>query len=136
MRRSSPSALAATLCTGGLPKLEGLGLSKNHIGKQGVAALSLALRKHPKLNDLDFEYCEIGDDGVAALVDNLGKDDFKTLKHLWLSGCGLTDIGCATLVTALDAVRMPRLFNIQIHGNSATSAAIESVESRVQARRA
>ena len=49
---------------------------------------------------------------MAALVDNLGKDDFKALEQLSLDECGLTDAGCAKLVSTLDNGGLPSLTSI------------------------
>jgi len=86
-------ALAAALSTGAIPKLTMLDLLANPIGNQGVAALAAPLRKWSALNQLYLDDCKIGDEGVASLVDNLGKDDFKALEHLWLNNNKITDAG-------------------------------------------
>ena len=136
-------ALGATFRSGGLPDLEVLSLGGNRIGKQGVAALAEPLRKQPRLRLLDFSGCEIGDEGVAALVDNLGKDDFKALEQLWLQHCGLTDVGCATLVSALDnggllRTRIHGIVNRRNTNPDASEAACQAVvdaKERARARR-
>ena len=75
-------------------------------------------------------------------MDNLGKDDFKALRQLYLPGCDLTDVGCATLVSALDNGGMPLLhtiYDINPESNPDTSeeacqAVVDAVK-RVRARR-
>ena len=102
-------ALAAALRRGAMPKVEKLCLGGNIIGDQGVAALAPALKKLPALGTLDLGECGIGDAGVASLLHNLGKDDFKGLKELYLDENALTDVGCATVVTALKGGALPAI---------------------------
>jgi len=140
-------ALAAALSRGALPKLATLGLGNNPIGNQGVAALTAPLRSRPAFKQLVLNMCEIGDEGVASLVDNLGKEDFKALKHLHLDSNAITDAGCATLSRALDAGAFPALDRLRMQGlgdrlrmlpNPASEAAQQTVQdalSRAAARR-
>ena len=140
-------ALAAALSRGALPKLATLGLGNNPIGNQGVAALTAPLRSRPAFKQLVLNMCEIGDEGVASLVDNLGKEDFKALKHLHLDSNAITDAGCATLSRALDAGAFPALDRLRMQGlgdrlrmlpNSTSEAAQQTVQdalSRAAARR-
>ena len=102
-------ALAAALSRGAMPNVKELTLRDNDIGDQGVAALAPALKKLRALRHLDLGYCQIGDQGVASLLDNLGKDDFKTLKGLYLDHNEITDKGCATVVSALKAGALPAI---------------------------
>jgi len=123
-------ALAAALRRGAMPKLELVGISDNPIGNQGVAALAAPLRKMPALKTLSLRHCEIGDEGVASLVDNLGKDDFKTLKELWLNDNKITDAGVAKLLAALDAGGLPKLVHhyYLLQDNPASAVAVEAVK--------
>ena len=43
------------------------------------------------------------------LLADLGKDDFKALKDLYLEDNLLTDVGCAKLVAALNAGALPKV---------------------------
>jgi len=127
-------ALAAALGRGALPKIEILVLGGNPIGNQGVAALAALLRKMPALKQLALGRCEIGDKDVASLVDNLGKDDFKALKHLLLYNNKITDAGVAKLLAALDAGGLPKLVFqpylpwYLLKDNPASAAAVEAVK--------
>ena len=107
-------ALSAALLRGAMPNLEALGLGANAIGDRGVIALAAPLRKLPAIRNLYLYDCKIGDEGVASLTDNLGKDDFKELMHLYLGkgNPGISDAGCAKLVTALDRGAMPALLEL------------------------
>ena len=73
------------------------------------------------MRELGFNCCEIGDEGVAALVENLGKDDFEALEQLHLHQCGLTDAGCAQLVSALDTGGLPSFTSINGIGSGPDS---------------
>jgi len=128
--------LAAALGRGALPKIEIMGLYYNPIGNQGVAALAAPLRKMPALTKLILSGCEIGDEGVVSLVDNLGKDDFKALEHLWLNHNNITDAGVAKLLAALDAGGLPKLvsYNCFIYDNPASAVAVEAVKAALAKR--
>jgi len=133
-----------------MPKLEELHLGLSPVGKTDVAALAAPLRKLPALKTLGLSSCGIGDEGVASLVADLGKDAFKALKEVYLDGNSITDAGCATLVSAIDGGRMPRIEWIYglplfgragsgLHANSASSVAarraVSDAVSRAKARR-
>ena len=105
-------ALAAALRRGAMPNLQGLFIGDNPLGDAGAAALATHLRKLPGLCMLELDNSGIGDEGVASLLDNLGKDDFKNLKQLWLDGSDegtMTSKGLATLVSVLNSGAMPKL---------------------------
>ena len=95
-------ALAAALRKGAMPKLHTLFYGYNDFGDQGVASLATQLRKHPALECLFLTGCGITDEGVASLLDDLGKDDFKKLTGLYIDNNEITDKGCATIAAALD----------------------------------
>ena len=105
-------ALATALRKGALPKLVTLALGSNHIGTQGATALATPLRQLPALKELVFELCEIGNEGVASLLGNLGKDDFKVLEGLHLNDTEVTDMGSATIISALKCGKLPALFRV------------------------
>jgi len=132
-------ALAAALRRGAMPKLESLYLGDNRLGCQGLKALAKPLRAHPTLQVLHLDDCGVGDEGVASLVDNLGKDDFKSLQQLWVDGNGLTDISCAKLVTALNAGDLPVIEELHDPGyglgHRASQVAIEAVYAALHVRR-
>ena len=134
-------ALAAALRRGAMPKLAELHLGENVIGDQGVAALAPALKKLPALFHLDLGVCGIGDAGVASLFHNLGKDDFKLLEKLYLDANGLTDKGCATVVTALKAGALPAIRALRYPGSDderisefASEEACAAVDAALQQR--
>jgi len=130
-------ALAAALRRGAMPTLEVLCLGYNPIGNQGVASLAAPLRKLPLLTTLYVSHCEIGDVGMASLVDNLGKDDFKALNHLWMHSNKITDAGVARLLAALDAGGMPKLVvndPCLLVANPASAVAVEAVKAALVKR--
>ena len=102
-------ALATVLRSGALPRLIALSLNGASIGSQGLTALAAPLRKLPTLISLSLAFCEIGDEGVASLVGDLGKDDFKELNQLHMTGNKITDTGMFKLASAIDAGGMPKL---------------------------
>ena len=125
---ASLDALTAAFGRGAMPKLVTLSFGMNPVGKQGAAALAAPLRKLPALECLYLFECEIGDEGVASLFADLGKDDFKKLKYINLQENKITDIGCATLVKAIDGGRLPSLKEEpQLDDNHATDAALQAV---------
>jgi len=128
-------SLAAALRRGAMPKLEELSLISDPIGSQGLASLAAPLRKLP-LESLVLSRCEIGDEGVASLVANLGKDDFKALKELWLAGNHITDAGMTTLAAALDAGGLPMLVSADflLEGNHASASAVQTVQNVLDKR--
>ncbi|XP_076842293.1 uncharacterized protein LOC143486764 isoform X1 [Brachyhypopomus gauderio] len=83
-------------------KLEGLSLSGCSIGEEGCAALCSALKKNPSshLRELNLGDNVLGDSGVKQLSDILEDPHFK-LEKLHLSGCSITEEGCAALCSAL-----------------------------------
>ena len=111
-------SLAAALRRGAMPKLETLLLNDNpKLKAKGVSALAASLRKLPALKKLSLFHCKIGDEGVASLVHGLGKDDFKALKELHLSGNLLTGASCGQLTAMLDSGLFPRLETLELYRN-------------------
>ena len=129
-------ALAAALRRGAMPNIEFLSLGGSPIGSQGVTALAAPLRKMPALRQLLLSRCEIGDEGVASLFDNLGKNDFKNLKILYLESNKITDAGVTKLLAALDAGGLPKLVNqpYLLKGNPASAVAVEAVKAALVKR--
>uniref|UniRef100_A0A8C2QAL9 Uncharacterized protein n=1 Tax=Cyprinus carpio TaxID=7962 RepID=A0A8C2QAL9_CYPCA len=81
-------------------KLEILWLSDCGITDEGCAALSSALRSNPShLRELSLSWNNL-EDSVKLLFDVLQNPHCK-LEKLRLSGCGVTDEGCAALASAL-----------------------------------
>ncbi|KAM9471282.1 LOW QUALITY PROTEIN: NLR family CARD domain-containing protein 3-like [Salvelinus alpinus] len=82
-------------------KLETLRLSGCLVTEEGCASLVSALRSNPShLRELDLSNNDLKDSGVKLLSDGLGNPHCK-LETLRLSGCLITEEGCASLVSAL-----------------------------------
>uniref|UniRef100_A0A3P9AL34 B30.2/SPRY domain-containing protein n=2 Tax=Esox lucius TaxID=8010 RepID=A0A3P9AL34_ESOLU len=78
-----------------------LQLSGCGITKKGCASLVSALKSNPShLKELDLSYNQPEDSGVKKL-SALMEDPQCRLETLRLSGCGITEEGCASLVSAL-----------------------------------
>ena len=133
-------ALAAALRKGALPKLVTLALGSNPIGTQGATALATPLRKLPALKDLIFDLCEIGNEGVTSLLYNLGKDDFKALALLHLNDTEVTDMGSATIISALKCGKLPALDRVGMTdlapniSSAARDAVDEAIEEAIRRR--
>ncbi|XP_071028967.1 NLR family CARD domain-containing protein 3-like [Oncorhynchus clarkii lewisi] len=82
-------------------KLETLRLSDCLVTEEGCASLVSALRSNPShLRELDLSNNDLKDSGVKLLSAGLGNPHCK-LETLRLSGCLVTEEGCASLVSAL-----------------------------------
>nr|XP_046196751.1 NLR family CARD domain-containing protein 3-like isoform X3 [Oncorhynchus gorbuscha] len=82
-------------------KLETLRLSGCLVTEEGCASLVSALRSNPShLGELDLSNNDLKDSGVKLLSAVLGNPHCK-LETLRLSGCLVTEEGCASLVSAL-----------------------------------
>ncbi|XP_029103408.1 NACHT, LRR and PYD domains-containing protein 12-like [Scleropages formosus] len=83
-------------------KLETLRLSGCCVTERGCTSLASALHSNPSshLRELDLSYNHPGDSGVKLLFD-LQQDPTCKLETLKLSGCRLTEEGCASLASAL-----------------------------------
>ncbi|XP_034151352.1 NACHT, LRR and PYD domains-containing protein 12-like [Esox lucius] len=76
-------------------------LSGCGISKKGCASLVSALKSNPShLKELDLSYNQPEDSGVKKLSAWM-EDPQCRLETLRLSGCGITEEGCASLVSAL-----------------------------------
>ena len=136
--KTGAQSLAAALSRGAFPALDDVYLGENAIGDQGVCVLAKALRSRPAMNTVYFGLCSMGDAGVAALVTDLGKDEFKQLEYLGLWANNITDIGCATLVSSLDAGGMPMLKAPDLKHTAASDisrAAVQAAGARNDQRR-
>ena len=125
------SALAAALGRGALPQLKLLGLTHAAIGDAGLVALAPALRRRPALERLYLGRNPFGDEGIAALVapplpagtPPLPAAGLKKLKLLDLEDTQVTDVGCATLASAIDSGALPALGAIDLQGIPASAGA-------------
>ncbi|KAM9474552.1 NACHT, LRR and PYD domains-containing protein 3-like [Salvelinus alpinus] len=82
-------------------KLETLRLSGCLVTVEGCASLVSALRSNPShLRELDLSNNDLKDSGVKLFSAGLGNPHCK-LETLRLSGCLVTEEGCASLVSAL-----------------------------------
>ncbi|XP_055753797.1 NLR family CARD domain-containing protein 3-like [Salvelinus fontinalis] len=82
-------------------KLETLRLSGCLVTEEGCASLVSALKLNPThLRELDLTNNDLKDSGVKLLSAGLGNPHCK-LETLRLSGCLVTEEGCASLVSAL-----------------------------------
>ncbi|XP_031677219.1 NLR family CARD domain-containing protein 3-like [Oncorhynchus kisutch] len=76
-------------------------LSDCGVTEEGCASLVSALKSNPShLRELDLSNNDLKDSGVKLLSDGLGNPHCK-LETLRLSGCLITEEGCASLVSAL-----------------------------------
>jgi len=124
-----------------MPKLELLSFAGNPIGNHGLVVLAAPLCKMPAFNQLASVRCDIDDEGVASLVANLGKDDFKALKQLWLAGNNINDAGMSSLAAALDAGRLPSLRKghasydmLFLEQNPASASSVQAVKDALAKR--
>ena len=131
------SALAAALDRGAMPRLESLILGGAAIGDAALAALAPALRRRPALEGLDLSGNPFGDEGLATLVappppaagtPPRPAGGLKKLEELDIEDTGITDAGCATLAAALDSGALPALEELHlIDGNPVSITATDAV---------
>ncbi|XP_073691172.1 NACHT, LRR and PYD domains-containing protein 3-like [Garra rufa] len=96
-------------------KLEKLWLRDCGVTDEGCAALASALRSNPShLRQLNLSWNKLGD-SVKLLSDVLQNPHCK-LETLWLWYCGVTDEGCAALVSALRS-NPSHLRHLSLYGN-------------------
>ena len=135
------SAIAAALDRGALPRLKVLTLVDAAVSDAALAALAPALRRRPALEYLYLGANPLGDEGLAALVAPTPPagtppppaGGLKKLKHLDLGYTQVSNVGCATLVAALDRGALPALDeNLDLEGIPASEAAKEAVDAALE----
>ncbi|XP_067091733.1 NACHT, LRR and PYD domains-containing protein 14-like isoform X2 [Osmerus mordax] len=99
LRKSDMKLLSAVLRSP-LWKLETLRLSGCHITEEGCASLGSVLKSTSFLRQLDLSNNDLKDAGMKLLSAGLGNPLCK-LETLRLSGCLVTEEGCASLASAL-----------------------------------
>ena len=113
---------------GALPRLKILTLGNTAIGDAGLVALAPALRRRPALENLGLSRDPLGDEGLAALVaPPPPTGGLAKLKSLDLSYTQVTNAGCAALAAAIDSGALPALEHVQLHGIPASDAAKAAV---------
>ena len=125
------STLAAALGRGAMPRLRFLDLHSTAIGDAGLVALAPALRRLPALQRLGLGRNPLGDEGLAALVappPQAGAPPPTTgglakLKQLHLYYTQITDDGCAALAAALDSGALPALEHLYLYDTDASATA-------------
>ena len=128
------SALAAALDRGALPRLKYLFLYDAAIGDAGLLTLAPALRRRPALEGLELTGNPFGDEGLAALVAPPPADApppqaevLAKLKWLNLDRSQITDDGCAQLASRLRSGALPALKLLGLAGTPASEAARAAV---------
>ncbi|XP_067084495.1 NACHT, LRR and PYD domains-containing protein 12-like isoform X8 [Osmerus mordax] len=98
--RESDMKLLSAVLRSPLWKLETLRLSGCHITEEGCASLGSVLKSTSFLRQLDLSNNDLKDAGMKLLSAGLGNPLCK-LETLRLSGCLVTEEGCASLASAL-----------------------------------
>ncbi|XP_062340620.1 protein NLRC5-like isoform X5 [Osmerus eperlanus] len=107
-----------------LCKLETLRLSGCHITEEGCASLSSTLKSTSFLRHLELSNNDLKDAGMKLLSAGLGNPLCK-LETLRLSGCHITEEGCAFLSSALNSTSFLR--QLDLSNNDLKDAGIKQL---------
>ncbi|XP_062340614.1 LOW QUALITY PROTEIN: NACHT, LRR and PYD domains-containing protein 12-like [Osmerus eperlanus] len=107
-----------------LCKLETLRLSGCHITEEGCASLSSTLKSTSFLRHLELSNNDLKDAGMKLLSAGLGNPLCK-LETLRLSGCHITEEGCASLSSALNSTSFLR--QLDLSNNDLKDAGIKQL---------
>ncbi|XP_067084502.1 NACHT, LRR and PYD domains-containing protein 12-like isoform X1 [Osmerus mordax] len=109
--RESDMKLLSAVLRSPLWNLETLRLSGCHITEEGCASLSSVLKSTSFLRQLDLSNNDLKDAGMKLLSAGLGNPLCK-LETLRLSGCHITEEGCASLSSALKSTSFLRQLDL------------------------
>ncbi|XP_076836638.1 ribonuclease inhibitor-like [Brachyhypopomus gauderio] len=114
-------------------KLEKLHLYKCSITEEGCAALCSALRSNASshLRELNLNYNKPGDSGVKQLSALLEYPHCK-LKTLHLSGCRITEEGCAALCSALRSNPSSHLRELNLNYNKPGDSGVKQLSALLE----
>ncbi|XP_052375887.1 NLR family CARD domain-containing protein 3-like [Oncorhynchus keta] len=105
-------------------KLETLRLSGCQVTEEGCASLVSALKANPSHpREMDLSNNDLKDSGVKLLSAGLGNPHCK-LETLGLSGCLVTEEGCASLVSALKS-NSSHLRELDLSNNDLKDSGVE-----------
>jgi Ran GTPase-activating protein (RanGAP) involved in mRNA processing and transport len=115
----------STVVAGGaLVELEILDLASNRIGGAGMTALALAARKGlGSLADLRLSFNHIGDEGMQALSSTIATKALGNLHYLWLEKNNIGDNGMVAFADALKSTpgnpsgALPNLEKLSLFSN-------------------
>ncbi|XP_038839573.1 NLR family CARD domain-containing protein 3-like, partial [Salvelinus namaycush] len=106
-------------------------LSGCGVTEEGCASLVSALESNPShLRELDLSNNDLKDSGVNLLSAGLGNPHCK-LETLRLSGCGVTEEGCASLVSALKSIPS-HLRELDLSNNDLKDSGVEELGGAVR----
>ena len=114
------TVLGRLLCTGALPRLGALGLGRNHIDGEGVAALVRGRLKMGALGQLTKLYLfdnQVSDDGIKAFTAAFASGALGKLTFLNLNINQIGDPGMTSLSGAISRGGMRNLVELIIGGN-------------------
>ncbi|XP_034559048.1 NACHT, LRR and PYD domains-containing protein 3-like [Notolabrus celidotus] len=111
-------------------KLETLSLTGCQITEEGCASLASALSSNPSLRELDLSNNDLQDSGVKLLSAGLRSPHCK-LETLSLSGCLITEEGCASLASAMSS-NPSHLRELDLSYNHPGDSGVEQLSARLK----